>query len=213
MNIKRSQLGVAALGISAAVAVALVPMVSGAQPAPRQLPGSPTSPYSEPAPNRVPAPDRSGDARGYNRRGDALERRLDFLHSEIRITQAQQHLWDDFAGAVRQEEDQARMRGFRARDDFRGRGDDGRAAPPSVVERLDRRRQTLADSAQRVDHLLAALRPLYAALTDDQKRAADELMFQRGQGGFGQGRFTMGNRFNRGFDRPYNRPNDGPYYR
>src|SRR5215470_11116114 len=97
MTIKRSQLSLAALGISAALAVAVMPITSGAQPAPRQLPGN----SAAPAPNRPPPHDRAGDPRGYDRRGDALQRRLDFLHSELRITQAQQQLWDDFANAAR----------------------------------------------------------------------------------------------------------------
>src|SRR5262245_46373741 len=131
MTIKRSQLGFAALGISAALLLAFIPAQGGAQKAPRQLPGT-TAPNTAPAP--YVAPDRPGDPRGYDRRGDRLERRLDFLHSELRITQTQQRLWDDFATAVKQEADQARMRNFRPRDEFRGRGDNGRGAPPSVVE-------------------------------------------------------------------------------
>jgi LTXXQ motif family protein len=205
MTIIRSQLSLAALGLSAVLAVAFLPVASDAQPGPRQLPG-PTSPNA--APNRPAPPDRA-DPRGFDRRGDQLARRLDFLHAELRITQAQQRLWDDFANAVRQETDQARMRGFRPRDDFRGRDDDRRAAAPSVVQRLERRQQALSDRTERVDHLLGALRPLYAALNDDQKRRADELMFARDQDRFGRGRFTMRDRFNRGFDRP----NDGSYYR
>ena len=212
MTIKHSQLGFTALGISAALMLAFMPAQGGAQPAPRQLPG-PAAPNTAPAP--YAAPDRSGDPRGYDRRGDRLERRLDFLRSELRITQTQQRLWDAFASAVKQEADQARMRDFRPRDEFRGRSDNGRAAPPSVVERLERRQQALTDREERVDHLLAALRPLYAALNDDQKRAANELMFRLDQDRFGRGRFAMRDRFNRGYDRPgpSNRPYDGPYYR
>ena len=111
---------------------------------------------------------------------DRLERRLDFLHSELRITPAQEQAWAAFADAVRREggmdRDQVRDR----RDEFRG-GPDARSDRPGIVERLERRQQGLEEQSAYYDRLLSALRPLYATLSDDQRRAADENLFSPGR--------------------------------
>ena len=158
----------------------------------------------------APAPDRQGD-RPNGRFANRVERRLDFLHYEIRITDAQQRLWDNFAAAVRDEAQQVRDRVVQGAGPGRERGPDGRRTdndrrgPPSVVERLEQRQQRLANQTARVDRLLSTLRPLYAALDANQKRTADRLLFQEDFNRFGRGsgRFAMNGRFGRGFERDY----------
>jgi len=101
---------------------------------------------------------------------------LDFLHSALRITVDQERLWDDFAAAMRD-----RSEGDRGRDrifvPYRFP-----PVPPdtrrSAVDQLQRRQQNLMTRMERVDHLLATLKPLYASFNDDQKRIADELLFR-----------------------------------
>ena len=176
----------------------------------------------------------------FARGGNRLERRLAFLHRALRINASQEQLWDNFADAVRNEADAVRDRfrgppdgnrggfrgppdggrgGFRGppdgrRDGFRGPPDgrrgDVRRDEPSVVERLEQREQALADRSARVERLLTALRPLYAALNDEQKETADELFFRpgedRGPGFFNRQvppNFGRGG-FGRPFDRGYN---------
>jgi hypothetical protein len=193
-----------ALGVSVAVAIGASSM-SSAQPAPRPLPGNPT--YNQ---DRGGPPDRRDD-RQNNRREDRLERRLDYLHSQLRITSAQQRLWDDFANAVRQTSDRIadQRPGFdRDRDGYRGprddrndqyRRDNDRRNPPSILDRLERRQENLAQRSDQLNRLVTTLRPLYDALSPDQKRVADRELFQP-RGDFGRGRFT---RFDRSNDRPY----------
>jgi hypothetical protein len=112
---------------------------------------------------------------------DRLERRLSFLRSELRITPEQLALWDAFADAVRREAELGRNQiGDRAQA-FRGPGPDGRFERPGIVERLERRQQTLAEQGEHYERLLGALRPLYAALNEDQRRAADEHLFSPGR--------------------------------
>jgi len=212
----RSRLALAAFGLSAALAVAAAPLSVGAQPAaPRQLPANPP-------PDRSPARNNQqydrNDPRGYERRETRVDRRLDFLRTELRITAAQQRQWDDFANAVREEADQVRGGpgpgpgagpGPDRRDDPRARNDGGRFAPPGVVERLERRQQNLMQRVERVDHLLATLRPLYASFSEDQRRTADELLFRPNR--WRGDRLVMGDRFNR-FMRPFDR-RYGPFNR
>ena len=200
MNRIKSPRLVTALGMSVAVAIGASSM-SSAQPAPRPLPANPS--YNQ---DRQGPPDRRDDNQ-YNRRDDRLGRRLDYLHSELRITPAQQRLWDDFANVVRDTAERGPVRGpdfDRDRGDFRGPPSDrggyreDRRDAAGILDRLERRQQNLADQNDRLNRLVTALRPLYAALSPDQKRTADRELFNPG-GGYGRGRFTR-------FDGPRNRP-------
>jgi LTXXQ motif family protein len=210
MNLRSSRSALLALGIGAALTAGLIPVVSSAQAPPQQLP-------APPQPNRAAPPTDRGDARGYDRRAgrfeDRLERRLDFLHSELRITPAQEQAWTAFADAVRREDAQGRDQIRDRRDSFRG-GPDGRSERPGIVERLERRQQGLEERSSYYDRLLGALRPLYAMLSEDQRRAADENLFSpgrddRGRRG-GPRRYGMNRDFGRGFYRPFERPY-GPF--
>ena len=212
MNVKSSRGALLALGIGAAVIAGLAPAIGIAQTAPRQLPANPQQP-DRPAPP-PPQYDR-GDPRGFDRRAnrlqDRLERRLDYLHSELRITPQQEQLWATFADAVRSEAQGARDQFFDRRDAFRG--PDRRYERPGIVERLERQQQDLQDRSAYYDRLLTALRPLYAALNEDQRRAADENLFAPGREDrfrfgprrFGMDRGPLGRDFDRysGPDRDY----------
>ena len=133
MNLKSSRSALLALGFAAAAIVGLVPVIGSAQTPPQQLPANPD--HAAP-----PSPDR-GDARGYDRRAnrfeDRIEGRLGYLHSELRITPAQEQAWSQFADAVRREAQAGRDRFRDRRDEFRNDRDNRRYEPPSVVERLE----------------------------------------------------------------------------
>jgi hypothetical protein len=103
------------------------------------------------------------------------------LHERLHITPTQERLWITLANVLHDEaQDRPDRRDF---NDRRG--------SPNVVERLEQRQHRLADRTQRMDHILSALRPLYASFSEEQKRTADRLMFQadggRGRGGFERG--------------------------
>ncbi len=198
----------AALGFSLLATVAGIDVAAAAsQPASSvrvsALDSQPDRASSRPPNARTDQPDRAlppadrRDTRDSFRGNDRLERRLSFLHSELRIREDQQRLWDDFANVVREEAENARDRydSFRDRRDFR----DSR---PSVLERLEQRQDRLRSEDARLDHLLSALRPLYAALNPEQKRAADALLFRPERGPFFDAR-----RFGRMFRR-----NREPFY-
>jgi hypothetical protein len=216
MSLKSSRSALLALGIGAALATGLAPIMSSAQTPPRQLPADPN--------RATPAPFDRGDPRGFDRRAnrfeDRLERRLEFLHSELRVTPAQEQLWTAFADAVRSEAQAGRDRFADRREAFR-RGPDGQR--PGIVERLERRQQGLEEETAYYDRLLSALRPLYAALNEEQRRSADENLFspgredrfRRGFGfrsyGFNEDYDAFGGGNYRPFERSYG-PFDPPYY-
>jgi hypothetical protein len=218
MNLKSSRRAVLALGIGMGLALALLPAVSGAQTAPRQLPANPQADQAPPPPPQSNRADPRGFDRRANRFDDRLDRRLDFLHSELRITPTQEQVWATFADAVRREAQEGRDQYFdrRGGDAFRG-GPDGRYERPGIVERLERRQQGLEERGAYYERLLSALRPLYGALSEEQRQAADEHLFAPGREDrrFGPRRFGMDRDFGRfrpRFDRPYG-PSDRPYGR
>ena len=186
---------VAALGISLAVAMVGAAQTGAAQ-TPRTLPANPQN--QDRVLNRQQEPqfdsrddrpyDRQyggqADPRGYDNRDprairnpeDRLERRLAYLHGQLRISPMQERLWADFTAVLRDE--------ARDRDNIR----DPRQGPPSVVERLEMRRRIIAERSTDLDRIVTALRPLYASFSADQRRTADRLMFrpgeERGRGGY-----------------------------
>ncbi len=189
---------VAALGMSVAVALAAAAQISAAQTqAPRSLPANPQNQAAAPNRQQDPQLDRRDDRqyRGqYDSRSarspeDRLERRLAYLRDQLRITPAQEGAWTNFTAALRdeaRERERAQGGAVNDRDQLRGR------QASSVVERLEERRRAIADRGADLDHVLTALRPLYAAFTADQRRIADRLMFQprgeNGRGGFDDSR-------------------------
>ena len=97
-----------------------------------------------------------------------IEGRLAFLKAEINITPEQEALWKDYANAVR---DNAKTMSGRCTALM---GDS--EASESLPDRLDAQEQFVA---ARLDALRAtnkALKPLYQALSDAQKKLADQLI-------------------------------------
>jgi hypothetical protein len=206
MNYKAFRRVALALGVSSVVILTAVTSY-GAQTAPRGLPESPPSQdqndgqYGAAPPQASPQGQR-GALRPFQRRSP-VERRLEYLHGQLRIRANQERLWNDFAAAVRDQAQQMRtpFQDFRPqfgnRRDGRGpdrgaRRDDGRRGEPTVIERLERRERALDEQRQGLDRMLATLSPLYAALDETQRRIADDEFFRPNR---------MRNRFFRHFNR------------
>ncbi len=97
-----------------------------------------------------------------------VEGRIAYLKAELKITDAQAPQFDRLAQAMRdnaKDMDQAfaQMRG-------------NRGQPQNAVERLETRSRFAALRAQATQRYLDAFKPLYASLSDDQKKTADELL-------------------------------------
>ena len=215
MNSKYPGRVLVALGTGVALVIG-VTVASLAATAPRDLPADPSQSESEPQDQAPAAQDRERDRTQtqFDRRGDRrfnrdhggnfMERRLDFLHERLRITPAQQRLWNAFADELRGEAEALRDRFADRLQDLRGQR--GRGLP-NVVDQLERRHETLTDRTARLERLLGVVRPLYTALDQNQKRIADRLLlraerafFDRG-GGPGDGRFDFeGQQRRRGYN-------------
>jgi hypothetical protein len=98
-----------------------------------------------------------------------VEGRIAYAKAELKITDAQAPLWNKVADTMRQN--------AKAMDDaMAALKRDPNAPAPSAVERLELRSKIAQIHAQGSQQLLAAFKPLYDAMSADQKKAADELL-------------------------------------
>jgi len=98
-----------------------------------------------------------------------VEGRLAFLKAELNITSEQESLWNDYVGAVR---DTAKSMATRCSSMMK----QGEASKQSLPDRLDAQEQFVAARLDALRAVSKALKPLYGALSDAQKQAADELI-------------------------------------
>lgn len=97
-----------------------------------------------------------------------IEGRLAFIKAELKITDAQEALWNAYAAAAR--DNAGVMRG-------RCAATMSRTSALSLPDRLDQHEQIMAAQLDAVRASNKALKPLYAALNDGQKQAADQLFW------------------------------------
>jgi hypothetical protein len=100
-----------------------------------------------------------------------VEGHIAFLRAELKISDAQAKLWDEFAAALRANAKQL--------NELRAELAKAPAAAASPVEQLARREKALAARLEIARRTRPALEALYAALTEDQKKAFARLMSHR----------------------------------
>ena len=100
---------------------------------------------------------------------DHIEGRIAFLKAELKITEAQMPPWNAFADALRANAEMCTtmMQGGRM-------GQDG--ASMSALDRLDHMEKMMSGMLEAVRGTRAALAPLYAVFTEEQKKVADQLI-------------------------------------
>ena len=104
-------------------------------------------------------------------RPSRIEGRIAFLQTELHITDAQMALWKPVADALRDNDRVMREAFARLRQ--------ARTANLGAVDRLESWQKLSAARAESLGKLLAAFKPLYEAMSDDQKKNADELLASR----------------------------------
>ena len=112
---------------------------------------------------------------------DHIEGRIAFLREELKITEAQMPQWNTFADALRANARQMKeMSTTMMGGGMMGQGH----ASVSALDRLDHMEKMMSAMVEAVKGTKAALAPLYAVLTDEQKKVADQLI----HGPMGMGR-------------------------
>ena len=97
-----------------------------------------------------------------------IDGHIAFLKVELGITDAQAPLWDKVAAAMRDDVTQMTAAMAQASAD--------RQAPETALAYLETRARFAALRAEGEARFLAAFRPLYGALSADQRSTADELL-------------------------------------
>jgi hypothetical protein len=137
-----------------------------------------------------------GEARPFSKPTERVEAKLAYTKTALKITDAQQAVWDAYASKMRQQatEREKRMQDMRARMAQAKGGTEHRHA--SVIERMERAQTFHADAIKRIGETLEVQKPLYAALSDEQKKVADVVLAPKGHGmsrhGEGRGRMMRG---------------------
>lgn len=115
----------------------------------------------------------------HHMRGAAFEHvdgGLAFLKAELKITPEQESAWAPFEAAVREQAATAK-KNFEARKaGFKTDGDKSDWTPPTVPERMTMMESRLNSRLEAVKALEASTTKLYSALTDEQKKTADNLL-------------------------------------
>ncbi len=134
------------------------------------------------------------EKRPFSRPTERVEARLAYMKTALKITDAQQPQWDAFANMLRKQsaEREKRMGEWRAR--MAQSSEQREHRRPTAIERMEREQQFHAAAIRKLNEQLEVERPLYAALTGEQKQVADELLVSHGhRGKSGQG-MKHGNR-------------------
>ncbi|MFZ2158816.1 MAG: Spy/CpxP family protein refolding chaperone, partial [Bradyrhizobium sp.] len=103
---------------------------------------------------------------------DRIEGRIAFLRAELKITDAQAGAWNTFAEALR---DNAKKLG-ELRASMMGKPGDAQQQAPTMADRLDRQEQWLLARLEGTRAMKAAFSKLNEALSDEQRKAANDLL-------------------------------------
>jgi hypothetical protein len=154
-----------ALGATAAYAQTPAPSNQTTAPTAPQQPGTP--------PQNAQHHDRMMQDRGdMHRRFDftaRAEARIAYVKAELKITPAQQAAFDRYAQVIR--DNAATMQ--KNFQDMRGQRDQHQNM--SAIDRVEQRAKMAQMRDQYEQQYLAAFKPLYASLSADQKKVADDL--------------------------------------
>ncbi len=136
---------------------------------------------AQPAPGPRPGPQRFQE-RPFSRPTERIEARLAYIKTALKITAAQEPQWNAYADVMRKgaKEAEQRMQDWRAQHKPGARGPAQRL---NAIERLERMQTFHANAVTRINELLAVEKPLYAALSPEQKRVADQVLTPGRRGG------------------------------
>ena len=119
---------------------------------------------------------RAGYWSGSNGMLDRVEGRLAFIKAELKITEAQTSAWNHLAEAIRTA---AKNHNARMKTVIKGE-EQARTLP----ERVDAQEQFMSARLDEIRQIKGSLNTLYAVLSDDQKKEADDIVLpMAGMGG------------------------------
>jgi predicted secreted Zn-dependent protease len=111
-----------------------------------------------------------------------VEARLAYIKTALQITPAQTVQWNAFADVVRKHAKarDEKITEMRAKWEQHKDGD----AKPDLLTMMEHRQQMLTTASANMGDYIAALKPLYASLSDNQKEIAPEVLGHHGHDGW-----------------------------
>lgn len=103
-----------------------------------------------------------------------IEGQLAYFRAELRITDAQAQAWNAFADTVRAQAERLRQATQQAMT--------GATQPGPAPQQMERSIALLSAHLEAMRAVSAAATPFYAALSEEQRRIADELMAEHARG-------------------------------
>ena len=145
---------------------------------------APTSPPAASQSSTPAAPQAGNTARAQHRQRDAdfgarAEARIAFVKAKLKITSAQESAFDKYAQVIR-DNAASMQKNFQAMRGQRGQNQ-------SAIDRVEQRAKFAQQRDQQEQQYLSAFRPLYASLSPDQKKVADDLATPHRHFGHGGG--------------------------
>lgn len=116
---------------------------------------------------------------------ERVEARLAYIKTALKITDAQQTQWDNFAGVLRKQAKAAEVKMQEHRAKMAANTERKR---PNAIERLERQQAFMTAASARIGERLAVQKPLYAALSPEQQQVADKVLANHGGKRGGHGR-------------------------
>jgi hypothetical protein len=116
------------------------------------------------------------EQRAFRLPSERVEARLAYVKTALKITDAQQPQWNAFADTLRK---QALERDKRIQERRTRMAQRSEHQKLTAIARMEQQQQRHAHALSSLNDLLAVERPLYAALTADQKQVADEVLAPR----------------------------------
>ena len=114
------------------------------------------------------------------------EARLAYIKTALGITPVQTAQWNAFADVVRKQAKARDAKVEEMRAKFEQHKDDkDDSARPDVIARMEMREKMLTAATANMSEYIAALKPLYASLSDSQKEIAPQVLGHHGHEGHG----------------------------
>ncbi|MGE5641317.1 MAG: Spy/CpxP family protein refolding chaperone [Clostridia bacterium] len=133
---------------------------------------------------------RAHEPRAFSKPTERVEARLAYLKTALKITPAQEGQWNAYAQTVRKDaaEREQKFAEWRQKHEQAGQGAQRTEHErPSAIERLERQQKFLAEASAKLNERIAAVKPLYASLSAEQKKVADVVLVPGRHGEFGRG--------------------------
>ncbi len=167
-----------------AVVAAFATFAATTTPVTAQTPGAAKPPAAAPAPQFDHHQNR--EPRAFSKPTERVEASLAYQRTALKITPQQQAQWDGYAAYARKQAKEMEQR-FASMPPHGARP----AAPANAIERLEREQAMLGQASTRLGERIAAQKPLYAVLSPEQQKVADQVLNPR-HGGMMGGHGFMG---------------------